>query len=84
MYELLISKKAEREIEKLPFEIQDKIFEALLDIRQDPYFGKPLTEEYEGYFSYKIGVYRIIYKINEKDKKVFISTAGHRSIVYQY
>lgn len=83
MYELLISKRAEREIEKLPFEIQDEILEALIDIKEDPYFGKPLTEEFKGYFSYKVRVYRIIYKINEKDKKVFISTAGHRSTVYQ-
>jgi len=83
MYELLISSRADREIKKLPYEIQNRILEALMEIKEDPYFGKPLTQEHQGKLSCKVGAHRIVYKILEKDKKVFVFTAGHRSTVYQ-
>jgi len=44
--------------------------------------GKPLGRELTGKYSYRVGIYRIIYKINKKDKTVQILTAGHRSSVY--
>ncbi len=83
MYNLHISKRAEREIEKLPFEIQDQILDALTEIKENPYFGKPLAQKHIGKFSYRVGAYRIIYKIYETEKRIFIFTAGHRSTVYK-
>ena len=55
---------------------------ALEDIKEDPHIGKLLKEDLLNRFSYKIGVYRIIYMVREKDKIVEIVTAGHRSTVY--
>jgi mRNA-degrading endonuclease RelE of RelBE toxin-antitoxin system len=39
--------------------------------------------ELTGKFSFRVGVYRIIYKVNKKDKVVDILTAGHRATVYE-
>ena len=82
MYRLLASKKAERDLKKLKIEYQEAIISALEDIEDDPFVGKPLTRDLNGRFAYKIGVFRIIYKINISDKTVRILSAGHRSIVY--
>lgn len=83
MYEINISAKAKRELRSLSARHEialDIIYEELKD---NPQLGKPLTRELIGRFSFRVGNYRIIYNINEKDKKIYILTVGHRSIVYQ-
>lgn len=58
------------------------MLEALAEISDDPFVGKPLTRELTGRFSLRVGVYRIIYSVNRKDKTVHVFTAGYRSVVY--
>jgi len=82
MYKLLVSFKARREIKKLSKINKYAILSSLSDIKEDPYLGKPLTRGQTGRFSYRMGVYRIIYKINVEDEVVEILTAGYRSVVY--
>jgi len=82
VYKLLISKRAKKEIKKISRLHQEAIVSALEEIKDDPLSGKPLTRELSGRFSYRIGIFRIIYKINKQDKTVQILTAGHRSSVY--
>lgn len=84
MFELRISPKARRDIKKLKIEYQDAILEALSEIREEPLIvGKSLSKEFTGRFTYRVGAYRIIYKVREKDKIVHVLSAKHRSIVYQ-
>ncbi len=82
MFKLRISSEAEKEIKKIKKLYQDSVIEALKDLEDDPFVGKPLTRELINYFAYKIGPYRIIYRINVKDKTVEIVSAGHRSTIY--
>lgn len=83
MYEVRIYKKAEREIKKISKRYKEAILNALYEIKENPLVGKPLSRELTGRFSYKVGIYRIIYKINKNDKIVYVLTAGHRSAVYR-
>ncbi len=83
MYELRIYKKAEKEIKKIAKLYQKALLEALREIGENPFAGKPLSRELTGRFSYRVGPYRIIYKVNKKDKLVLVLTAGHRAIVYK-
>ena len=83
MYKLIVSPHAQKELKKIKKIYERAISAALEDIREDPYISKPLIEELIGKYTYKVGVYRIIYKINNKDKIVNILTAGHRARVYQ-
>jgi mRNA interferase RelE/StbE len=82
MYKLRISTKAEKEIKKIAYPHQKAIILALTDIKEDPLLGKPLTRELTGRFTYRVGVYRIVYTVNKKDKIIDILTAGHRATVY--
>lgn len=82
MFELRISKRAEKQIKLLKREHQIEIIEALSEIKEDPFSGKPLDRDLNGRFSYRIRVYRIIYRINQKDEVVDILSAGHRGTVY--
>lgn len=82
MYKLRVSKKAVREIKKLSRSHQKAIILSFAEIKEEPFLGKPLTRELTGKFSFRVGVYRIIYKVNLKEKTIDILTAGHRSTVY--
>ncbi len=83
MYQVKLTARAKKElnyISRLHLQALSEIFD---DLKENPTIGKPLTRELKGRFSYRIGVYRIIYKINKKDKIIFILTAGHRASVYK-
>ena len=82
MYKLVISVRAEKQITKLRKIYQEALLEALEDIKENPLLGKPLNRELSGLFSYRGGIYRIIYKVNVKEKIVQVMSAGHRSTVY--
>ncbi|MBU2632509.1 type II toxin-antitoxin system RelE/ParE family toxin, partial [Patescibacteria group bacterium] len=62
---------------------QKAIVLTLAEIKEEPFLGKPLTRELTGKFSFRVGVYRIIYKVNKKDKVIEILTAGHRATIYE-
>ena len=82
MYKLRVSSKAEKEIKKITHSHQKPIILALKEIQDDPFLGKPLRRELTGKFSYRVGVYRIIYKVNKKDKIIDVLTTGHRATIY--
>lgn len=83
MFEVRISPKAEKHIRQIKKIYQTAILSALEELREDPYVGKPLSKDLTGRFSYKISVYRIIYKVNQRDKVVDILSAGHRATIYE-
>lgn len=84
MHEIIIAPQAKKELKKLPRRYKEAVSEAILEIRTDPFIsGKPLTRDFTGKYSYKVGAFRTIYKINKKDKIVYVLTAGHRSRVYK-
>ncbi|MBI2334670.1 type II toxin-antitoxin system RelE/ParE family toxin [Candidatus Daviesbacteria bacterium] len=82
MFELRISKRAEKQIKKLKKEYQAEVIEMLADIKENPLLGKSLARDLNDRFSYRIRVYRIIYKINQADKVIDVLSAGHRSRAY--
>lgn len=82
MYKLLISDKARKELKKISRLHQEAIMTTLAEIKGDPLSGKSLKRELTGRISYRVGVYRIIYKINKQDKTIQIISASHRSNVY--
>lgn len=83
MYKLRITTIATRGLKMLSRVHQKAVILGLQEIQEDPLAGKPLTRELTGKFSYRIGVYRIIYKVNQHDKIVTILVIGHRGSVYE-
>lgn len=83
MYKIKLTAQAKRELKNISKLHQQALTSVFEELKDDPFLGKPLTRELTGRFSYKIGVHRVVYKINEKDKVVYIISAGHRATVYQ-
>ncbi|PKN02312.1 MAG: type II toxin-antitoxin system mRNA interferase toxin, RelE/StbE family [Elusimicrobia bacterium HGW-Elusimicrobia-1] len=83
-YIVKIKKSAEKEIYALPANIHQKIAEAILKLGKDvrPVGGVKLQGGRDGY-RLRVGDYRIIYTIDDKNKIVEISGVGHRKEVYR-
>ena len=86
MYKLLLSNKAEKILEKLKkrdkknFEIISNHIE---NLTQNPkFYGKPLTGNLAGLWSYRTADFRIIYEIEENKLMVFVIEIEHRKSVY--
>ena len=82
MFKIKISARARKELKLISRLHQEAIRESILGLKNEYDLGKPLARELKGAFSLRVGVYRIIYRVNEKDKVIKITTAGHRAIVY--
>jgi mRNA interferase RelE/StbE len=61
--------------------ILDKVEKTLA---QDPKgLGKPLTGHFAGLWRYRIGDYRVIYKIADREILILVARIGHRSGIYR-
>lgn len=83
MYRIIVSPEAKKGLKAIAKIYRKGLAEAIDAFKDDPYLGKPLTRELTGRYTYKIGVYRIVYKISKRDNIVYIINAGHRSTIYQ-
>lgn len=82
MYRISVSPKAKNQLKSIKKSHQNALALIIEDLKENPFLGKPLTRELTGKYSYRVGVFRIIYKINQDDKIIQILTAGHRSAIY--
>lgn len=86
MYRIELTRAAEKELAKL-YKRNKRFFKrinAALDaIAKDPYEGKSLKQTLKGCYSYRVGEYRIIYKIRKKQLIVVTIDAGHRREIYR-
>lgn len=83
MYQLIIAPRAKKQLKRLARVYKRSVRSALMDVKENPRIGKPLERELTGQYSYRIGVYRILYKIDEQSKIVNVLLVGHRSRIYQ-
>ena len=85
-YNVRLSAKSEKELDKM--KTKDKsnfelIISHMKNLEENPnYYGKPLTGNLKGLWSYRIGDFRIIYEIQDDNCLVFVITIGHRRDVY--
>ena len=83
MYKLFYTDEAKKQISKFDNRLKEKIRVTAEEIRANPTVGKPLTRELKGRFSYRVGNYRIIYRVYQAEVVVLILTVGHRRDVYE-
>ena len=83
-YQVRVPKKVQKELSKLPERIQQQVINALKKLKENPRLGVPLKEDLKGYWSYHIGrAYRIVYRIDDAEKFVWINRVRHRKHAYK-
>jgi mRNA interferase RelE/StbE len=74
MYEIIFTKQAKKDIDKLTSKNKEKLKSIILNvIKINPKDGKKLIGELKGYYSLRLNIKdRIVYRINEEEKVVYI------------
>lgn len=81
--DVILSKNARRDYERLPKADQAKVRKKLSSLEQNPYAGKKLTGELEGIRSLRAWPYRIFYEVNEVGKRIEVHKIKHRQGAYK-
>ena len=81
------TKKADKQLQKMDVSVRERIYDWInehLEGCENPYmYGKPLTASWKGYWSYRIGDYRIIAEIQDDKILILITEVGHRREIYR-
>jgi len=70
-------------LKKLSRNIKGRIVEAIEKAVANPYAGTRLRGELEGLWRWRIGKYRVIYTINEREKTIVFVDLGLRKAIYE-
>ena len=84
-YQLQWEEEALSDLMSLPKKISilvTKKIESYL-VQNPRQLGKPLTGELSGLYSYRVGDYRVMYSIVEKEVRISVIRIGHRKDVYE-
>lgn len=82
-YSLLILRRAQKELSDLPKDIYEKVKQTILKLSKSPRpYGCKKLKGRDGW-RIRVGNYRIIYEINDKDKSIIIFHIGHRKDIYK-
>lgn len=83
VYQVVISRSAEKELDALPIKLRNRITEKLLSLEENPRpFGIKKLQGQDGY-RVRVGEYRISIVIDDTTKVVTIYAIGHRREVYR-
>ncbi len=86
-YKLIFEKNAIKQLSKIDKLREEMIYSYLeknLENVENPRrFGKPLKGSLKDYWRYRVGDYRIVAEINDRDIKIIIIEIGHRSSIYK-
>jgi mRNA interferase RelE/StbE len=85
MYKVVYLDQVEDDLKKLAKPVVKKILARIETyLVQDPKgLGKQLTGEFQGYWRYRWGDYRVIYKISEREILIVVLRISHRKEVYK-
>lgn len=85
MHKVVYLDQVEYDLKKLDRAAVKKILSRIETyLAQDPKgLGKQLTGEFQGYWRYRWGDHRIIYKISEREILIVVVRIGHRKEVYK-
>lgn len=84
VYKVVYLDKVEEDLKRLDKSTAKKILSRIeVYLATDPRgLGKPLKGEFLGYWRYRWGDYRVIYKISEQEILIIVLRISHRKDVY--
>jgi mRNA interferase RelE/StbE len=84
MWKITYEKQPEKFLKKSDKKIKIRILKYLQQVIENPrLFGKALTAGMGGLWRYRVGDYRIICELKDREFTVLVIDIGHRSEVYK-
>lgn len=82
-YSIFLKKSAEKELENIPAKTHDKIIKIITSLKNNPRpYGVKKLYDSKGY-RVRVKDYRILYMINDAEKKIEVFSVAHRKEAYQ-
>lgn len=88
-YEVLIDERVEKDLDKVPKYVVEKFLRLLDEFEKNPirprsgFDVKPVEGYPDNTYRLRIGKYRVLYAVDNDNKKVRITTVQHRGDVYK-
>ncbi len=82
-YLVYLKRSAEKELDRLPTESYNRIVSRLISLRDNPRPARAKKLHGRGCYRIRVGNYRILYTIDESEKKVEVVSIAHRREVYR-
>lgn len=71
-----------KQFDKLPKNIKEQVLKGLEKTATNPYAGTKLQGKLKGLWRFRVGKYRVIYTIDEKEKNTVFLDVGLRKSIY--
>ena len=83
-HEVEVSRTAEKQLRKLPRDVQERVVRRMLLLAEDPFpqGAKKLTG-YDDVYRVRVGRYRILYSVSRRRMVIIILKVGQRKDVYR-
>lgn len=82
-YTVLILPRADRELESLPAEIAERIDAAIQALAANPRPPGCKKLRNEDRYRIRVGNYRVLYTIDDRQKMIVVAAVGHRREIYR-
>ena len=82
-YSVRIKASAATQIASLDVEARRLVVEQIDRLASDPHVGTVLKGELEGLRRIRVGAYRIVFEVRNRELLVLVIRVGHRSRVYR-
>jgi mRNA interferase RelE/StbE len=79
---LIFARSFTKEFDRLPKSIGEQLLKSLEKVAESPYGGTKLRGKLEGLWRLRVGKYRLIYLIDEKEKTIVFLDVGLRKSIY--
>ena len=83
MAKVVLARRARQQLLDLDWPLIDAVEDALGLLERDPHIGHALRGRLHGLRSLRVGAYRIIYQLADKDQTVRVAAIRHRSVAYR-
>ena len=83
-YRIQVAKRFEKDFKALDKKLKKRVIEKVESLKTSPYSFKALHGNLKGYYSIRVGDYRIVYTVAENGKIVTLRSIIHRRTDYKY
>ncbi len=87
-FEVFIDDRVNKDLDRLPSWVEDRVHSLLLELRMDPVRARPNVDikpmkGFKNTYRARIGQYRMIYSVDFKECSIRVSSVKHREKVYK-
>lgn len=82
-YSIVFLNSAAKEFRKLSLEVKHSLVDPINSLSNNPFSHKSKKLKNSGLYRIRVGDYRVVYQIDQKEKIVIVTKIGHRREVYK-